>query len=45
MFCCWIIVYWPDSLAYEIKSEDVYKESFKHKIFEKSLHTQKAQKA
>ena len=30
-FSCWIVVYDTDRFTYEIKSEDVYEEFFKHK--------------
>ena len=30
-FSCWIVVYDTDCFTYEIKSEDVYEEFFKHK--------------
>ena len=28
---CWIVIYWHRQLTYEIKSEDVYEEFFKHR--------------
>ena len=30
-FWCWIVIYWHRHFTYEIKSEDVYEEFFKHK--------------
>ena len=30
-FSCWIVIYDTDRFTYEIKSEDVYEEFFKHK--------------